>query len=324
MNRQNSSSPALTNSQGAALPALFAPDRDAARRFLEFFTANIRNTNTRRAYARAATVFATWCEQQGLRELRDIEPVHIAAHIEGLQERLAAPSVKLHLAGIRMLFDWLVVGHVLIANPASPVRGPKHKVKKGKTPVLTAEEARALLDSIDPSSPIGLRDRALIALMVYTFARVGAALKMRVEDVYVQGRRTWVRLHEKGGKRHEMPCHHNLDAYLHAYIESAGLAGDAKGYLFRTARGRTRQLSGEPMSQPDAFRMIIRRARAAGIWTRIGNHSFRATGITEYLKNGGKLEIAQQMAAHESSRTTGLYDRRDDQVSLDEVERIVI
>jgi len=307
-----------------SLPRLFAPDKAASRRFIEFFTANIRNANTRRAYARAAIDFAAWCERQGLRELRDIEPVHVAGYIEGLQGNLAAPSVKVHLAGIRMLFDWLVVGHVLAVNPASPVRGPKHKVKKGKTPVLTAEEARALLDSIDPSSPIGLRDRALIALMVYTFARVGAALKMRIEDVYVQGRRTWVRLHEKGGKRHEMPCHHNLETYLQAYMEGAGLVGEDKGYLFRTARGRTGRLSGQPMSQPDAYRMITRRARAAGIWTRIGNHSFRATGITEYLKNGGKLEIAQAMAAHESARTTGLYDRRDDLVSLDEVERIVI
>ncbi len=306
------------------LPALFAPDPQASQRFIEFFTAHIRSPNTRRAYARAAIEFATWCAQNGLEQLRDIEPAHVAAYIEGLQERVAAPSVKLHLAAIRMLFDWLVVGHIIAINPASAVRGPKHKVKKGKTPVLTAGEARALLDSIDPSSVVGLRDRALIAFMVYTFARVGAALRMRIEDVYVQGRRTWVRLHEKGGKRHEMPAHHNLEAYLHAYIEGAELGGEAKGYLFRTARGRTGQLSTEPMSQPDAYRMIVRRARAAGIRTRIGNHSFRATGITEYLRNGGKLEIAQAMAAHESARTTGLYDRRDDAVSLDEVERIVI
>lgn len=314
----------LAIAAAGSLPALFAPDQAASRRFIEFFTANIRNPNTRRAYARAAVEFAAWCERQRLHELRDIEPVHVAGYIESLQGRLAAPSVKVHLAGIRMLFDWLVLGHVLAINPASPVRGPKHKVKKGKTPILTAEEARALLDSIDPSSPLGLRDRALIALMVYTFARVGAAIKMRIEDVYVQGRRTWVRLHEKGGKRHEMPCHHNLEAYLQAYIEGAGLAGEDKAYLFRTARGRTGRLTAEPMSQPDAYRMITRRARAAGIWTRVGNHSFRATGITEYLKNGGKLEIAQSMAAHESARTTGLYDRRDDLVSLDEVERIVI
>jgi integrase len=212
---------------------------------------------------------------------------------------------------------------VKINNSAS-VRGPEHKVKKGKTPILAAEEARTLLDSIDASSALGMRDRALIALMIYTFARVGAALKMRVEDAYVQGRRTWVRLHEKAGKRHEMPCHHALEAYLHAYIDSAGFAGEAKGFLFRTTIGRSGTLTTEPMGQSDAWRMIRRRTLAAGVRTRACNHSFRATGITECLKNGEKLEIAQQMANHESARTTGLYDRRDDQVSLDEVERILI
>src|ERR1044072_6236966 len=129
-----------------------------------------------------------------------------------------------------------------IRNPnthlASVVRRPRHSVRKGDTPVLAAEEARALLDAIDTSTPMGLRDRALIALMVYTFARVGAVLKMRLEDVYVQGRRTWVRLHEKGGKEHAMPCHHNLEEYLHAYVDGAQLAG-AKGWLFRSGKGRT-------------------------------------------------------------------------------------
>lgn len=306
------------------LPSLFAPDRDAAKRFVEFFTANIRNPNTRRAYARAAIQFAAWCEAGDLHELQEIEPVHVAAYIETIQRRLSAPSVKQHLAAIRMLFDWLVVGQVIAVNPASPVRGPKHSVKKGKTAVLSAEEARKLLDSIDPSSHVGLRDRALIALMVYTFARIGAALQMKVEDVYTQKRRTWVRLHEKGGKRHEMPCHHNLDAYLHAYIDAVGISGSPKKALFPTAQGRTGLLSERPMSQADAYRMIRRRAIETGIGTKVGNHSFRATGITEYLRNGGRREIAQQMANHESARTTGLYDRRDDEISLDEVERIVI
>lgn len=306
------------------LPALFAPNKDAARRFLEFFAANIRNPHTRRAYARAAVEFANWCEAAEIHELRDIEPVHIAAYIEDLQKRLAAPSVKQHLAAIRMLFDWLVVGQVLAVNPASPVRGPKHSVKKGKTAVLSAEEARKLLDSIPSDSHAGLRDRALIALMVYTFARVGAALKMRVEDVYTQKRRTWVRLHEKGGKRHEMPCHHNLEAYLHAYLDKTGLSSLPKAHLFPTVHWRSGVLSERAMSQPDAYRMIRRRASDAGISTKIGNHSFRATGITEYLRNGGRREIAQQMANHESARTTGLYDRRDDDVSLDEVEKIAI
>lgn len=306
------------------LPALFTPTPAAQRRYVEFFTANIRNPNTRKAYARAAAEFSTWCQAAGLTELRDIEPVHVAAYVETLQLRLSAPSVKQHLAALRMLFDWLVIGQVIAVNPASSVRGPRHSVKKGKTPVLGADEARALLDAIDTSTPQGLRDRALVALMVYTFARVGAALKMKVEDVYLQGRRTWVRLHEKGGKQHEMPCHHNLDEYLHAYIDGAGLGVQPKAMLFRTATTRTGQLTDRPMSQADAYRMIQRRSLAAGIGTKIGNHSFRATGITEYLRNGGKLEIAQAMANHESARTTGLYDRRGDQINLDEVERIVI
>ncbi len=306
------------------LPALFTPTPATAKRTLEFFTANIRNPNTRKAYARAVGEFAAWCDDRGLHELGAIEPVHLAAYVEQLQLRLAAPSVKLNLAALRMLFDWLVVGQIMPMNPASSVRGPRHSVKKGKTPVLAAEEARALLDAIDISTLPGLRDRALIGLMVYTFARVGAAVGMKVGDLYVQGRRTWVRLHEKGGKRHEMPCHHNLDEYLHAYVDAAGVGGDDKGWLFRTTVGRSGALSERPMRQGDVYRMIGRRAAAAEVWTKIGCHSFRATGITEYLRNGGKLEVAQQMANHESSRTTGLYDRRQDGVSLDEVERIVI
>jgi integrase/recombinase XerD len=232
--------------------------------------------------------------------------------------------VEQHLAGLRMLFDWLVVGHIMDVNPAHAVRGPKHVVKKGKTPVLTADEARILLDSIDTSMVMGLRDRALIALMAYSFARIGAVVAMKVEDYFVQGRRSWVRLYEKGGKRHEVPAHHNLDAYIEAYIKVAGLEGDQKGLLFRTVAGKTGRLTALPLSQADAYRMIRRRAKTARIKTRIGNHTFRATGITAYLKNGGKLEIAQQIAAHESSCTTGLYDRRDDDVNLDEVERIGI
>jgi site-specific recombinase XerD len=315
----------LDAGQGAAaLPALFTPNPAAARRTVEFFTAHIRNPNTRKAYARAAADFAAWCAEHGLHELREIQPVHVAAYVETLQARLAAPSVKQHLAALRKLFDWLVIGQVLPANPATVVRGPRHSIRKGKTPVLAAEEARALLDAIDTSTPMGLRDRALIALMVYTFARVGAVLKMRLEDVFVQGRRTWVRLHEKGGKEHEMPCHHNLEEYLHAYIDGAQLTAGGKGWLFRSGKGRIGQLSDQPMSQADVYRMIGRRAEAAGIRTKIGCHTFRATGITEYLKNGGRLEVAQQMANHESARTTGLYDRRNDQVNLDEVERIVI
>ena len=308
------------------LPALFRSEPDAGRRVIEFFTAQIRNPNTRRAYARAAAGFASWSEAHGIGHLRDVQPVHVAAWVEDLQRRIAAPSVKLHLAGIRMLFDWLVVGQIIPTNPASAVRGPKHSVRKGKTPVLTAAEARDLLDSIVIDTLPGLRDRALIALMIYTFARVGAVVGMHTGDVFIQGRRTWVRLHEKGGKHHEMPCHHSLESYLQDYATArpSSLPPDPKDWLFPTALGLSGRLSNRPMAQADVYRMIRRRADGAGIETQIGCHSFRATGITEYLRNGGKLEVAQQMANHKSSRTTGLYDRHSDHVSVDEVERILI
>jgi integrase len=197
-------------------------------------------------------------------------------------------------------------------------------VRRGKTPVLDPAEARQLIDTIDTTTVIGLRDRALIGLMVYSFARIGAAINMCVEDVYTQNRRLWVRLHEKGGKQHAMPCHHNLETYLHAYISGAGLADDPKALLFQTYSRATGQLTGNPLPQANAYAMIQRRARAAGIETKIGNHTFRATGVTAYLKNGGTLERAAQMANHASTRTTQLYDRRAEEVTLDEVERILV
>jgi integrase/recombinase XerD len=305
----------------AGLPALFQAMPNGGRRFWEFFTVNIRNPNTRRAYFKAVERFAGWCEEKGLGDLARVTPMHVAAYVEQLGRTHSKPTVKQHLAAIRMLFDWLVTGHVLETNPAHAVRGPKHSVRKGKTSVLSADEMRELLAAIDTTSLLGLRDRALIALMGYTFARVGAATGMKVEDFYVQKRRGWVRLHEKGGKVTELPCHHNLDQYLEEWIAASGLGIEPEAPLFPTLRyGRLTDRT--PLPQANVHMMIQRRARAAGLLTKISAHSFRATGITTYLQNGGKLEIAQQMAGHESARTTGLYDRRSDEVALDEVERI--
>lgn len=322
---------------GPILPAIIAQAGErASRRFIEFFTATIRNPNTRRAYARAVADFLDWCEISGL-SLPGIQPVHVAAFIEHLTREKAAPTVKQRLAAISMLFNWLTTGGVIDFNPAASVRGPKHVVKRGKTPVLTAEETRHLLDSIavyeineetkqpDPGKPIliGLRDRALIGVMVYSFARVGAALGMTVADYYVEGRKAWFRLHEKGGKRHEVPAHHNAADYLDAYIEAAGIAGEKKSPLFRTI-DRRRTLTTRQLDSRNALDMIKRRAKAAGLSQAIGNHTFRATGITAYRANGGTLEHAQEIANHASPKTTKLYDRTSDQITLDEVERIII
>jgi site-specific recombinase XerD len=315
----------LLNPAYSSLPALVTSAGERAGvRFLEFFTAQIRNPHTRRAYARATEDFLSWCKCVGVTSLPDIQPLHVASWIELEARQVSAPSVKQRLAAIRHLFDWLVIGQVVPANPASSVRGPRHVVRSGKTSVLEPAEARRLLDSIDATTPAGLRDRALISLMVYSFARIGAALGMKVEDVFTQNRRLWVRLHEKGGKDHALPCHHNLEQALSAYVDGAELAADPKGPLFRTIGRGTGELTRTSLPQANAHAMIRRRAEAAGIKTKIGNHSFRATGITAYLKNGGTLEKAASMANHASTRTTQLYDRRRDEMSLDEVERILI
>jgi site-specific recombinase XerD len=308
----------------ALVPAFIAAGGERAGfAFIDFFTAQIRNRNTRAAYAVAVRAFFSWCEVRGL-TLNTLRTHHVASYVELLGKRYSAPTVKQHLAAIRMLFDWLVVRQVVEINPAAAVRGPRYVAKKGKTPVLTNDEARQLLESIDVSTPVGLRDRALIALLIYTFARVSAATHMNVRDYFPQGKRWWVRLHEKGGKQHDMPAHHLLETYMDEYLAAAAFAEDKPSPLFRTAAGRTGKLTDRRMHRTDALRMVWRRAREAGIATALGCHSFRATGITVYLTNGGLLEHAQQMAAHESARTTKLYDRRNDKVTLDEVERIVL
>src|SRR6266849_2688061 len=239
--------PALIHAGIEALPAIVrAQGERASRRFIEFFTASIRNRNTRMAYARAVKQFFDWCDEPRL-ELHEIEAVTVAAYIEQLGNQASKPTVKQHLAAIRQLFDYLTTGGILELNPAASVRGPKYVVKRGKTPVLSAAEARQLLDSIESNTLIGPRDRALIGTMVYSFARVGATVTMKVGDYFQHRQRWWLRLHEKGGKRHEVPCHPQLEEYLQAWIAAAGIARDKKGPVFRSV-GKGERLGEKAMS----------------------------------------------------------------------------
>ena len=295
----------------------------AVKRYFEFFTANIRNRNTREAYHRALTDFFAWCDDRNVAP-HGVEPMIVAAYVEYLTAIYSKPTVKQHLAAIRMCMDWLVVGQVIPMNPAASVRGPKYVTKRGKTPVLTAVEARQLLDSINASTVVGLRDRALIAVMLFTFARVSAVVNMLVDDYCQIGKRSWIRLHEKGGKHHEVPAHHTAEQYLDEYLKAAGHADELSAPLFRSAFGRTGTLTDSGLSRHDALKIVKRRAKAAGLSHRICCHTFRATGITAYLENGGTIENAQAIAAHESPRTTKLYDRTSDEITLDEIERILI
>jgi site-specific recombinase XerD len=327
---------ATTTHEGFSLSPLVASQgENAARRFLEFFTVTIRNTHTRRAYYRAASSLLDFCEERGVVEIRQIQPMMIAGYIEKRGNEKTAPTVKQELAAIRQMFDYLVTGHIVEVNPALSVKGPRYSIQVGKTPVLTRDEARKLLDGIPVTYTVktgdteteypdilGVRDRALIGLMVFSFARVGAVTKMKVGDYYASGKKWKARLHEKGGKSHELPVHHKAEEYLDAYLELAGIREDKKTPLFRTCPGRGHKLSEQGLKPNAALYMIKRRALEARLPPTICCHTFRATGITAYLENGGTVENAQAIANHADSRTTKLYDRRGDRISLDEIEKI--
>ena len=313
-----------THFLGQPVPEIIvAAGEPGMMRFLEFFTAKIRNKNTRMAYAQAIGRFLRWCDERRL-QLEDLNPIIVAGYIEVHPD--APPTVKQHLAAIRRFFDYLVLGHIIVSNPADAVQGPKHVVKRGKTPVLSQKQARKLLDSIETDTIAGLRDRAILGVMVYSFARVSAVVGMNARDYYQNGKKWWFRLHEKSGKFPEVPAHHNAEAYMDAYLQAAGIdRTDKASPLFRTFRGkRTDRLTENRMNRVDVFRMIRKRALKAGLNAEASCHTFRATGITAYLKSGGTLENAQAIAAHESPRTTKLYDRTRDEITLDEVEKIQI
>ena len=294
----------------------------AADRVVKFFTDQIHNANTRAAYGKAVTRFFGWCDERGL-ELNEISRVAVATYVEELQAVYRTPTINQHLAAIRRLFDWLVVGEVVPRNPAATVRGPTLVGDSGKTPVLESSEVRRLLESIDMSMVGGLRDRALLGVMIFSCARVSVVVHMDVDDYYLRGRRWWLRLGEKGGKQHVLPVHHKAEAYLNAYLEAAGIGAQGGAPLWRTLT-RTRELGGRRLSRVDVFRMVKRRVKAAGLGDAANCHTFRASGITAYLLNGGTLERAQAIAGHESPRTTKRYDRTADDITVEDIERINI
>jgi site-specific recombinase XerD len=330
-------------------PIAVALASDHVRLSLEtFFKAEVRNPNTRRAYQNGAKDFFVYLSARPhVDTLETIKALHVSGWLETMDERgLSPPTIKQRLAGLRMMFNALVRAQVLRINPVSVVKGPAHSVTKGKTPVLTGEQTMQLLNAIDTSTLIGLRDRAMIATMAYSFARIGAVAALQVRHVFRQQRRLWLRLSEKGGKSHDVPCHHHLEAYLAEWLEAAGHADKPLAPLFQTFTWKPtpepscstvdlstprhdhtpirqrRILSGKPMTQAMTWEMLQRRAKAAGIDTAICNHTFRATGITAYLIHGGTIERAAIIAGHRSTRTTQLYDRRSDDVTLDEIEKI--
>lgn len=305
------------------LPGLILPTGPrGAEHFVNYFLGSIRNENTRLAYMRAWSRFDAWCRLHGLDDIRQVRTLHVSLYLEELQKELAKSTVKQHRAALSKCFDYLVVKQVIEENPAAVVAAPKLKVSKGKTPTLTDDEFLTLIDSIPSDTLIGKRDRAFITLLAYAWPRVSAAVGLKVGDYYPKGKRWYLAISEKGGKEATILLHHRAQDEIDAYISAALIGQERENPLFRSF-DRRRQLTERALDRREALAMIKRRAKKAGLhWQRICNHSFRATGITNYMANGGRLDVAQRWANHADPRTTGLYDHSQDKVSLEEVERI--
>jgi site-specific recombinase XerD len=313
-------SPATT-----VIPTALGQSPLAARTYFEFFAGTLPNSNTRAAYGRDVRRFFDWCAARGYEPL-SVTPLHLASYREVLAQKMEPTTVKRHFSALRSLYAWWVEKGVLVTNPVREVKTEKVARSEGKTPALDAEQVRQLLESFEAedlaTNLVRLRDRALIAVMAYSFARVQAVVSLRVRDYAPQGRRSVLRLAEKGGKQRDIPVHHKLEEYLDAYMEAADIAGAKDTPLFRAAAGKTGQLTARPLDRRDAYEMIRRRLKDAGIRGAYSCHSFRATGITNFLENGGSLETAQWIAGHADSRTTKLYDRRNQRAALEDLERV--
>jgi len=317
-------------------PALVIGAGPNARFAYQEFLSGLDSPHTERAYRSAVERFLRHCEALSL-GLTQISPGVVSDYIKGLEKQIpgrdgeathfepaSKPTRKLHLAALRHFFDCAVRRHAIVLNPAASVRGPRHSVTEGSTPAIHAKDARALLDSIDVTKVIGLRDRAVIAALIYTAARVGAVSKLRCEDFYTDGRQFLLRLAEKGGKQRTIPCRHDLEGFVSEYIAAVGSMRDHSP-LFRTVVRRSGTLSERGMTSNDMLRMLKRRMAHAGLpFRQLCCHSFRAATATNLLEQGVELADVQFLLGHSDPRTTKLYDRRTLSVTRNIVERIAI
>ena len=286
----------------------------------EFFKGQLANAHTRKNYAHAVREFLNWCDHPDRQiPLIRITPGDVGDYLASLE--VATPTKKLRLAALRKFFDVLVVRHVVILNPAASVRAERYAVVEGKTPEIGAKQARELLKSINTSDLVGLRDRAILAVLIYTAARVGAVAKLTIRSLRHDGTQYALRFAEKGGKAREIPVRHDLQEILLSYIAAARIT---EGPLFRTALRRTKTLTTRAMSGIDICRMMKRRLKAAGLPGQFSPHSFRVATVTDLLEQNVPLEDVQNLAGHADPRTTRLYDRRRKKVTRNIVERISI
>lgn len=315
--------PVVVAGSDSSLPVLILSAGSSAQfAWEEFIYGKIRNPHTRAAYERAIRQFLAHCDALN-KQLPTVSPRDVGSYLD--EQDYAPATKKLHLSAIRHFFDTLVTRHVIMLNPAHSVRGERLQVVEGKTPEITIAQARKLMLSLDTNHVVGLRDRAIIAIMIYTAARVGAVAALRRGDFYDIGDQHCLRFAEKGGKSREIPVRHDLQQFIREYLTTGGMDFSEKSKpLFRTTIRKTKKLTQNPMAAGDMARMVKRRMRDADLPSRLSPHSFRVTTITDLLSQGVPLEDVQNLAGHADPRTTRLYDRRNRKISRNIVERISV
>lgn len=306
----------------AAVPAIIERSGGNARfAYEEFFKATINNEHTRRAYARIVGRLLAWCEEKDLL-LHQITPGLAGEYISQLEG--SAPTKNQALAALRHFFDAMVTRHVVPLNSFASVRGVKYSVTEGKTAEISIEQARKLFRSIETGSVIGLRDRAVLGVLAYTGARVGAVARLNLSDYRDTGEQRSLRFREKGGKDREIPARHDLQGWINEYIAAAGIGEASKASpLFRSVE-KTKALTTARFAAHPIRRMMKRRLAAAGLPELFSPHSFRVTVVTDLLNQNVPLEDVQYLAGHSSPTTTRIYDRRRRRVTRNIVERISI
>ncbi len=307
----------------AVLPRLIVEASPAAHlAWDEFFGAMIRNRHTRAAYLHAVRQFLNWLEIKAVC-LKDILPGMVGEYLD--THPGSVPTKNLHLSALRAFFDVLVNRHAIVFNPAATVRGERYQAVEGKTPEITVEQARALLKSVDASRPVGRRDKAIIATLIYTAARAGAIAGLRLKDLAWDGSQYALRFHEKGGKSRLIPVRHDLQLILLSYLDCFDwTTGAGEAPFFRSVAGRSGRITPQPLRNIDICRMVKRRLRDADLPDKLSPHSFRVVTVTDLLSQGVALEDVQYLAGHADPRTTRLYDRRQKHVTRNTVEKISI
>lgn len=317
----------------AWLPDLLHLTHSRAPQLTRDFLGKRKNHHTQAAYFRILKAFLLWVERAEYVGLASLTTTDVSNYIRGLQpvsqkaqKPLSNRTRAQVVACLRGYFDELVRGGALPANPAASVEPYRLNVRLGHYKPLAPHEMAALLDSITPESLCDLQDRAIIALMAFSCARVGAAVKMKLGDVQERGGRLHVSLSEKRDAEHYVPCHPELESYLREFMNRAGGPADdceanPAQWLFRRWDKRRKMLTDRPLTRLVCYGMVKRRTSVIGL-AGITNHSFRATSITTFLHSGGSLDDARRLANHASINTTKLYDHRTQAVSFEDVERI--